>query len=367
MRRVLILIKGLGRGGAEQLLSSAAPYLDTSRFEYQVAYLLPWKNALVPSIEAAGIHVNCLGSGHGVRWVELLRRLIRSEGFDVIHVHSPYAAIGARLVTPRRRTRFVYTEHNVWSRYHTATYWGNAMTYPRNDHVFAVSESVRRSIRYPTSLRYRRMPPTETLYHGLDPAQVATWTGLDGLRGELGLPAGTPLVVNVANFKPHKGHFELVQAAVDVRREIPDVRFVLVGVGPLEAAVREEAARLGVTDSMIFAGFRNDVPRVVSSCDVFTLASRYEGLSIALMEAMALGRPVVVTSAGGLPEIVSDGVDGLVVPPGDVQELARGLITVLRDQPLRERLGHAAHLRASGFDIRKTVARVEQVYEELTA
>jgi glycosyltransferase involved in cell wall biosynthesis len=100
---------------------------------------------------------------------------------------------------------------------------------------------------------------------------------------------------------------------------------------------------------------------------VFTLASRYEGLSIALMEAMALGRPVVVTSAGGLPEIVSDGVEGLVVPPGDVQQLARGLITVLRDQPLRERLGHAAHLRASGFDIRKTVARVEQVYEELTA
>ena len=80
---------------------------------------------------------------------------------------------------------------------------------------------------------------------------------------------------------------------------------------------------------------------------------------------MALGRPVVVTRAGGLPEVVTDGVDGLLVPPGDVQGLARGLITVLRDAALRERLGRAARERASRFDIRRTVARVEQVYEEV--
>jgi glycosyltransferase involved in cell wall biosynthesis len=297
-------------------------------------------------------------------WLERLRGLIRARDIDLIHVHSPYAAVGARIVTPRR-TRFVYTEHNVWSRYRTPTYWGNAITYPRNDHVFAVSESVRRSIRYPSWLRFRRVPPTETLYQGLDPAQVATWSEVDGLREEFGLSPDVPLVANVANFKPHKGHFELLRAAVEVRREIPDVRFILVGVGPLEAAVRREADRLGVAESVIFAGFRNDVPRVVSNCDVFTLASRFEGLSIALMEAMALARPAVVTRVGGLPEILRDGVEGLLVPPGDEHQLAHGLITVLRDRRLRERLGRAAHLRASRFDIRKTVARVEHVYEEL--
>ena len=364
MKRVLILIKGLGRGGAEQLLSSAAPYLDRSRFEYEMAYILPWKNALVASIEAADIEVHCLDGSHGMSWLERLRGLIRARHIDLIHVHSPYAAVGARIVTPHR-TRFVYTEHNVWSRYRRPTYWGNAITYPRNDHVFAVSESVRRSIRYPSWLRFRRVPPTETLYQGLDPAQVSTWSEVDGLREEFGLPPDVPLVANVANFKPHKGHFELLKAAVEVRHEIPDVRFILVGVGPLEAAVRREADRLGVAESVIFAGFRNDVPRVVSNCDVFTLASRFEGLSIALMEAMALGRPAVVTSVGGLPEILRDGVEGLLVPPADEHQLAQGLITVLRDQRLRERLGRAAQLRARRFDIRKTVARVEHVYEEL--
>jgi glycosyltransferase involved in cell wall biosynthesis len=364
MKRVLILIKGLGRGGAEQLIRSAAPYLDTSRFEYEIAYLLPWKDALVPSIEAAGVRVHCLGGGRGPRWMKRLHQLIRGGRLDLIHIHSPYAAVGARLVAPRR-TRLVYTEHNVWSRYRWATYWGNAITYPRNDHVFAVSESVRRSITYPPGLRSRPMPSTETLYHGLDPAEVATWGKVDGLRTEFGLSAETPLVANVANFKPHKGHFELLEAAVEVRREIPDVRFILVGVGPLEADVRKQADRLGITDSIIFAGFRNDVPRVVSGSDVFTLASRFEGLSIALMEAMALGRPPVVTRAGGLPEIVTDGVEGRLVPPGDAHALARCLIEVLLDRSLRERLGRAARARASTFDIRRTVARVEHVYEEL--
>lgn len=366
MRRVLILIKGLGRGGAEQLLASAAPYLDTTRFEYEVAYLLPWKNALVPSIEDVGLDVHCLDGGRGAGWVGRLRGLVRARGFDVIHVHSPYAAIGARLALRGDASpRLVYTEHNVWSRYRRATYWGNALTFPRNDHVFTVSDSVRDSIRYPTVLRALQMPPVETLYHGLDPAQVSTWGSVDGLREEMGIPEDAPLVANVANFKPHKGHTELMRAAVEVRREIPDVRFVLVGVGPLEADVREEAERLGVADAVVFAGFRDDVPRVMSSCDVFTLASRYEGLSIALIEAMALGRPVVVTRAGGLPEVVTDGVDGLLVSPGDVQGLARGLVTVLRDATLRERLGCAARERASRFDIRRTVARTEQVYEEI--
>ena len=98
--------------------------------------------------------------------------------------------------------------------------------------MFAVSDSVRDSIRYPSLLGALHMPPFETLYHGIDPAQVSTWPGPDGVRKELGIPEGAPVVGNVANFKPHKGHIELIRSVVEVRREIPDVRFVLVGVGP---------------------------------------------------------------------------------------------------------------------------------------
>jgi glycosyltransferase involved in cell wall biosynthesis len=365
MKRILYLIKGLGRGGAEQLLASAAPYLDSSRFEYEVAYLLPWKDALVPSMEAAGIPTHCLDGGRGIGWTRRLHALVRHNGINLVHIHSPYAAIGTRMAIGRQAARLVYTEHNVWSRYHRATYWGNAITYGRNDYVFAVSDSVRESVRYPRLMRGLSMPKIETLYQGLDPAAVSTWGGADGVREEFSIPEGAPIVGTVANFKPHKGHAELVRAVVEVRRAIPDVRFVLVGVGPLEEDIRAEAERLGVADSVIFTGFRDDVPRLMGAFDVFTLASRYEGLSIALIEAMALGKAVVVTKAGGLPEVVNDGRDGLLVETDDVGALADGLITLLHDDALRGRLGRAARRRAGDFDIRQTVRRTEEVYEEL--
>jgi Glycosyltransferase Family 4 len=169
---VLILIKGLGRGGAEQLLLSGVPYLDTATYRYQFAYLLPWKDSLVPELTAAGFGVHCLDGARGPGWTGRLRRLVRAEGIRLVHVHSPVAAAGARAVAGRR-TRVVYTEHNLWDRYHPATWAANLATFPRNDHVFAVSETVRASIRYPGPLRrLLPMPPVETLHHGLDPAAL---------------------------------------------------------------------------------------------------------------------------------------------------------------------------------------------------
>ena len=221
------------------------------------------------------------------------------------------------------------------------------------------------SVRYPSPLRLLPMPTVETLYQGLDRAAIAALGASDGVRDEFGIPDDAPLVGMVANFKPHKGHAELMRAVVKVRRAIPEVRFMLVGVGPLEAGVRADAERLGVEDAVIFTGFRDDVPRILGALDVFTLASTYEGLSIALIEAMALGKAVVVTKAGGHAEVVSDRQDGLLVPTEDVPALADGLIAVLEDGELRDRLGIAARRRAEDFDIRRTVRRTEQVYEEL--
>lgn len=363
-RRILILIKGLGRGGAEQLLVSAAPYYD-ERFEYEVAYLLPWKDAFVKELEDQRLRVTCLeGASHGLGWVRRLRRLIEERRIELVHLHSPVAAVGARLAGVPRLRR-VYTEHNVWERYHPVTYWANLLTFPRSDHVFAVSDRVRESIRYPRPLRFLPMPQVETLYHGLDPAAVGRWAGGDGVRRELGIPETAPLVGTVANFKHHKGYEDLLQAAALVRDEVPEVRFVLVGRGPLEDELRRRALDLGLAGTVVFAGYREDAPRLAQAFDVFALASLYEGLSIALIEAMAMGTPAVVTNVGGLPEVVEDGRQGLLVPARDPRALARGITMLLRDAPLRERFGMEARRRAEAFDIRTAVGRMEQVYGEL--
>jgi glycosyltransferase involved in cell wall biosynthesis len=362
---VLIVIKGLGRGGAEQLLLSGVPYLDTASYRYQFAYLLPWKDSLVPELTGAGFAVHCLEGARGPGWAGRLRALVRREGIGLVHVHSPVAAAGVRAVAGRR-TRVVYTEHNLWGRYHPATWAANLATFPRNDHVFAVSETVRQSIRYPGPLRLLPMPPLETLHHGLDPAALPV-PGRDGVRAELGIPEDAPVVGSVANFKAAKDHATLLRAAAQVRQAIPSVRFVLVGQGPLEAETRRLAGQLGLDQTVVFAGFRTDATRLMAGFDAFALSSTYEGLPIALIEAMAVGCPAVVTRVGGTPEVVTDGVHGFLVPPRDPAALAAGLTRLLGDRALRDGLGQAAAARAQDFDIRTAVRRMEQVYARLLA
>jgi glycosyltransferase involved in cell wall biosynthesis len=363
-KRVLILIKGLDRGGAEQLLVNAAPHGDTSRFEYEVAYVLPERKALVGALEQRGLRVHCLGSRG---WMARLRRLVRERGIDLIHVHSPVPAVGARLGLVGRGLRIVTTEHNVWQSYHPATYWANLLTFPLNDHVFGVSDCVSRSIRYPGPLRRLRMPPLETLHHGLDCSATSPQDRGVHIRRELGIPEGFPVVGSVANFKEQKGHTYLLEAAVAVRRTVPEARFVLVGAGPLEADIRRRAAEMDLGETVVFAGYRQDATAVMGIFDVFVLSSIHEGLSIALLEAMALGIAPVVTEVGGLPEVVTNAVDGLIVPPRDAHALAEALVSVLTDASLRGQLAEASRHRAASFDIRKAVHRMEAVYEELLA
>jgi glycosyltransferase involved in cell wall biosynthesis len=118
---------------------------------------------------------------------------------------------------------------------------------------------------------------------------------------------------------------------------------------------------------VVFTGFREDVSRLLAAIDLFVLSSLHEGLSIALMEAMALGKPPVVTWVGGLPELVRDKEEGLLVPPADPAALAAGIDRLLQDAALRDRLGRTARRRAAEFDIRAAVRRMEEVYAELLA
>jgi glycosyltransferase involved in cell wall biosynthesis len=358
MSRVLLLVKSLDHGGAQRLLADC---VKAGAFDYEVAYLLPARNALVPELEATGTRVTCLETRRAQPWPLRLRAHARKSAIDLVHAHSPYAAVGARLALPRGMP-LVYTEHNVWPAYHPATRWANRLTFARNDHVFAVSDAVRASIRSPPQRAAKPMPPIETLHHGLRHRPSAKTASL---RGELGLTAETPLVCTVAEFRAEKGHQHLLQAAAEVQRSAPEVRFALIGDGPREPAMRRCAAELNLSGTAIFAGRRDDAANAVRECDVFVLPSLQEGLPLALLEAMAQARPVVVTDAGGLTEVIRNAEDGLVVPAGDPPALAQAILQLLRDDGLRERLGRAAAERAATFDLSKAVSRIEAVYEDL--
>ncbi|MFF1908079.1 glycosyltransferase [Kitasatospora sp. NPDC058218] len=371
--RVLWLAKGLGRGGAEQLLLNCARHVDGSRYEVEVAYVLPWKDALAPALTEAGVRVHCLGGAPGTpgradpRWPLRLRRLLAERRYGLVHTHMPVPATAARLLSyglgGAGSPRLVHTEHNVWDRYRPATRWANALTYRRNDAVVAVSHAVERTI---PAARRRPGAWVHVVHHGPDLAGAPQGPeARAAARAELGLPHDAFVVGTVGNLTPKKDQATLLAAHARLRPHHPRARLVLIGAGPLESRLRAHADELGVTDSVLFAGSRPDVPALLPGLDVFTLSSRQEGLPVALMEAMTSGLPAVVTRVGGMPEVLDDGDQGLLVEPGDPAALAAALGRLADDRELRERLGAAARERAARFDVAGAQRAVEAVYEQV--
>ncbi|HVY78141.1 MAG TPA: glycosyltransferase [Solirubrobacterales bacterium] len=182
-----------------------------------------------------------------------------------------------------------------------------------------------------------------------------------GLRAELSDDPAAPLVLTAARLDEQKGHDVLLRAAV----ALPEVRFALAGDGPLRAQLEAEAARLGVAGRIKFLGRREDVPQLLAACDVFALPSLYEGSSLAVLEAMAARRAVVSSAIGGTAELIADGVDGVLVAPGDDAALATALQRLVGDAALRERLGAGARERAEHFGSAAMGRRVEGIYADL--
>jgi len=366
--RVLWLINGLGPGGAERLLVAHAAAADGAGFQYEAAYLVPWKDHLVPELASLGVTARCLGTGSplDLRWALRLRRLLEAGRHDVLHVHSPTPAAVSRLLArtlpAARRPAIVYTEHNHWPMYRKVTRLVNRVTYGLNDAVLAVSADARDSV----SPRHRGR--VEVVHHGIDVAAVrAQPADRAELRAELGVAPGEVLVATVANLRREKAYPDLLAAARQVLDAGLAVRFVAVGQGPLEAEIADLHARLGLGSHFTLLGYRSDVLRILGAADVFALASVHEGLPVAVMEALALGLPVVATAVGGLPEAVTDGVEGLLVPAGRPDLLAAALSRVVSDPDLRLRLSAAARRGAERFDAGRSTARVEAVYREVAA
>jgi glycosyltransferase involved in cell wall biosynthesis len=361
--RILWLTKGLGRGGAETLLVSLATRLDRSCFELEVAYVLPWKDALVPELERLGVPAHCLDGSRAsdMRWVSRLRRLVRRGRFDLVHSHTPYVALGARTL---RQPPIVHTEHNTWETYRASTRWANRVTYPRNAAVIAVSKAVAVSIRPPPFAR--TWPPVHVIHHGAEPAANGPLTPETRSRARrtLGLREGELVIGNVGNFTAKKDHRTLLEATAVAASHHHEIQLVLIGSGPLEGAVRDDARSLGLIDRVVFAGSRDDVAELVPAFDVFALSSRHEGLPISLLEAMAAGVPCVATSVGGVPEVIDNGNEGLLVPPGDAVALANALSTLLRARDLRNAVGASAAQTARRFDVAQAARRTEAVYRD---
>jgi glycosyltransferase involved in cell wall biosynthesis len=370
--RVLLAIKTLGPGGAERLLVDLVAAGNRRSFEYEVAYVLAAQDALVAELRAGGTPVHSLGATHNLdlRWLSSFRRLLVAGEFDIVHFHLPYTAALGRLVVatlPRaRRPVTMYTEHSMWNKVAVLVKALNRSTVRRDRALVAVSQAA-----------YDALPPAlrshaRVVVHGVDLARSrAAADRRDAtrakVRAELGVPPEEVLVVTVANLRSEKGYDVLLDAAWRLAQRGVPVRFAAAGRGSQAEELAERHRQLGLGDRFTFLGHRNDALDLEVAADVFVLPSHQEGLPVALMEAASVGTAIVATAVGGVPQVVTDGVNGLVVPPGDPQALAAALERVISDPALRERLRRRAMADSSRYDIARAATEIEDIYTKVLA
>jgi glycosyltransferase involved in cell wall biosynthesis len=359
-------------GGAEHVATELVIRLDGSRFERTACST---RTRLVPSVDdeliAAGVRllrIDRRSRRELLAWWPLIS-LLRRERIDILHAHGSSNVLGtvlARLarvpvvithvhtgrfddgpigVTQRLRRR---VETLVLSR------WADA--------VLAVSDGVRRRL---------------IEHEGVDPNVIRIFpngvpalpdSADDRVRRELGIPPDAPVVGTVCVLRQEKGLDVLVESSAILSKLFPRLKVLIAGIGPEEARLRAMVAEAGLEDTVLFLGARRDVPHVLASLDVALCTSDWEGMPISVLEYMAAGKAVVSTRVGGIPDLLENGLEGLLVDRRDSEAVAEAVARLLRDDVLRKQLGARARERQRrDFELDGVVRRLEHFYETLFA
>jgi sugar transferase (PEP-CTERM/EpsH1 system associated) len=365
---VLLLITELNVGGAERIVEQLATRLSPDRYNVKVACLYD-PEVIGTEIRAAGISVINLDmrSKWDLRAPYRLFRLLRRENIQILHAHLFHANLLAATLGKLARIPIIITTRHSVEIGGPGREWLNRLVKPLHDVAVMVSRQVHETERRRSGVKPDKIAE---IPGGVD---VNIFTQIDcksikRLRHKWDLGTEVTIIGTVGRFVEPKGYSYLLEAMVELRKQNSNIRALLVGDGSLRLAMEEKAETLDLPDILVFTGIRRDVPMILALLDVFVLPSLWEGLPIALLEAMAAGLPVVATRVGGVPEVVVDGVTGFLVPPRDPQALADAILRLLRDPDLRRRMGEAGHARvAEHFSVEQMVGKTEALYEQLLA
>lgn len=354
-------------GGAENAMFMLLESLD--RGEWAPTLLLEEAPEVAPLAERAaalGVPVRRIPAMPlgltGARRAPALARLLRRERPELFHAHmsSPVACKWGLAAAVAARVPAVLgtVQVGAYEPPDRSAYWQLRMLARRVDRYLAVSREIADELVGKLGWPAEKI---EVVYNAVD-AERAAVPAPPGLREQLGGSETRPLVLTPARLSDQKGHPVLLEAIA----EVPNALFLFAGEGPERGALEARADELGVADRVRFLGRREDIPQLLAACDVFALPSLYEGSSLAVLEAMAAGIPVVSSAIGGTEELIDDGRSGLLVPPGDAKALAAALRKVLEGPELRQALAARAHERVdAGLRREQNAERVDAVYREL--
>lgn len=289
-----------------------------------------------------------------------LSRIIKELKPDILHAHDPHAvalaSLGMSFMTSGKCPHLIASRRVA---FHLKAHAFSRWKYHQVDCFVAASNAITQML----------------VGDGIDPDRIVTvYEGIDlhrvqaeppaNIHAEFWLPTHAPIVGAVAALTQEKGHKYLIDAASLVVRDVPDARFVILGEGELRPSLERQIKNLHLDKHVLLPGFRADILSFIRSFDVFVMSSLHEGLGTSLLDAMALSKPTVASDTGGMPEVVSHGETGLLVPPRDAKELAAAISTLLKDKDRRERMGLAGLERVKRvFSADEMVEKTLAVYE----
>jgi len=363
--KILHLIDTAGPGGAETIFLELVCRVGAPA--WSSAALVPKEDWLAASLRARGCDpvILCSGGSFDFRYLARLRTLVAEERIGLVQTHLLSSSVYGTLAVWGRGIPLVATFHGLPDIPAEESLVGlkRRILGRRRNRVVFVSESLKHGLGWGDESVGSR---SEVIPNGID-CDLFRFRRSQALRRELGLEAGTLLIGALGNVRPSKRYGVLLEAFAKVKARIPLAHLAVAGQagGPLFEDLLKLQSALGLEDSVHFLGFREDVPEVLQSLDLFVLSSSDEGFSLATVQAMATGLPIVATRCGGPEEILEDGVHGRLTEANDPEGLARGILEVAFLPDRGERYAAAARARAvSHFSMEAMVRRYEALYRE---
>jgi glycosyltransferase involved in cell wall biosynthesis len=355
---------GATKHGVTQLLLWWFPEFDKEK--YNVTFVsFRGKDKAGEELESLGAKVYYLNRNKfDPRILRDLLKIMRAEGSQVLHLHGYGASNFGRLASSITKIPAIVHEHFVDLNMPSYQRIADRLLRGLSAHAIVVSNSVGDFMVNDRSFPKEKV---ETVYSG-PPVRIQAVNpeGESAWQAKWNIPAEDRIVATVSRLHPIKGITYFLQSARLILDECPDVTFIIVGDGEIMPDLQKEASDLGIAEKVVFTGFIDDVPTLLSKADVMVISSMTEGVPLTLFEAMAVGCPVVSTDVGGIKEVLEDGKTGFLVQPKDPSALAEKTILLLKNPPMHSEMSDAARSASSLYSVTRNVKHFERLYEDFS-
>ncbi|HEV8385528.1 MAG TPA: glycosyltransferase [Candidatus Acidoferrales bacterium] len=366
--RIMLFTDSFSHGGTERQFVQVLRLIDREKYEV-LAGCLKRRGQFLSEAEALGIPIyefpiTSLRKWSTISWLDKLTKLLEDEKVDLVHAFDFYTDIFAVTAAFLADVPVVIASRRELagdrSRFEQ---WGIRFACQLASAVVANSHAAGSRL---TGLFTENSRKVRVVPNVIDLGAFRMEHAPENVRRQLGFAPGTPLVGALAMLRVEKDLPTFLRAAALLRSSAPEVRFVIIGEGAERQRIESLARELQISASLLLLGDRHDVPDLLAALDVFVLSSVTESFPNAILEAMVMGRPVVATRVGGVPELVEDEKTGFLVPPGDASAMAKRIQQLLHDSALRRSMGDAGRLRAQrDFSPQRVQESLESLYDEL--